>query len=78
MTTRNILKKLSCNDGNVLQTISREDIRLVYTFTRRLGSGSYGTVRIAHKTAVGLNKEFAVKSIKREQIEDSKTDAELT
>ena len=57
--------------------ISREDIRLVYTFTRRLGSGSFGTVRVAYKTALGKDKEFAVKSIKRESIEESKTDGEL-
>ena len=61
----------------MLSSISREDIRLVYTFTKDLGQGQFGSVRIAHKTVnPGLN--FAVKSIKREQIESSLEDeAEL-
>lgn len=58
------LKQLS-RAGSLISDISREDIRLVYTFTRRLGSGSYGTVRIAYKT-VNPGKNFAVKSIRRE------------
>ena len=62
----------------MLQIISREDIRLVYTFVRKLGKGSFGTVRIAHKTAVDEDKNFAVKSIRRDLIEESKTEAELT
>ena len=40
---------------------------MVYTFTKRLGQGSYGTVRVAYKT-VNPDKFFAIKSIKRETI----------
>jgi len=49
----------------LLENISREDIRLVYTFTKRLGSGSFGVVRVAFKT-INPGKNFAIKSIKRE------------
>ena len=52
---------------SILENISREDIRLVYTFTKKLGSGSFGTVRIAFKT-VSPGKNFAIKSIKRETV----------
>ena len=48
--------------------ISHEDIRLNYTFTRSLGPGNFGTVRIAEKTLMGHIYKFAVKSIKRERI----------
>ena len=57
--------------------ISREDIRLNYTFERSLGPGNLGTVRIAHKTLMGHFNEFAVNSIKRERISESKMDTEL-
>ena len=66
----------------MLNQISREDIRLVYTFvtgvdgyTKKLGSGSFGTVRVAHKT-VNPSAKFAVKSIKREQFEQKREDEE--
>ena len=59
--------KLMSREGSLLETISREDIRLVYTFTKRLGSGSYGTVRVAYKT-VNPGKNFGIKSIKRDKI----------
>jgi len=48
-STTDQLRRLS-KGSSLLLNISREDIRLVYTFTKSLGSGSYGTVRIAHKT----------------------------
>lgn len=69
------LKKFSRKRTSILQDISREDIRLVYTFQnkQKLGSGSFGSVRIAHKT-VNPDKSFSVKSIKREVIEKSKSD----
>ena len=52
---------------NLLENISREDIRLVYTFTNKLGAGSFGSVRIAYKT-VNPGHNFAVKSILRDSI----------
>ena len=67
-------KKINRQKHRVLNQISREDIRLVYTFvkknghSKRLGKGSFGTVRIAYKT-VNPTALFAVKSIKREQFE---------
>ena len=73
--TKNKLRKLSRDRQELLSSISREDIRLVYTFTEKLGSGSYGSVRIAHKTVNSdENMSFSVKSIKRENIEKSKLD----
>jgi serine/threonine protein kinase len=54
----------------MLQAISREDIRLVYTFKERLGSGSFGSVRTAYKTR-NESKLYAVKSIPRDLIEAS-------
>ena len=53
--------------------MSREDIRLVYTFREKLGEGSFGSVRTAFKT-VNPQMLFSVKSIKRENIERSKQD----
>lgn len=53
--------------NTILENISREDIRLVYTFTKKLGEGSFGTVRIAHKT-VNPGENFAIKSIPRERV----------
>ena len=35
---------------SIVKRISREDIRLVYTMERVLGSGNFGTARLAHKT----------------------------
>ena len=65
------LKQFIHREDAFLNTISREDIRLVYTFTSNFGSGQFGSVRIAHKTAVSPDISFAVKSIRREIIEDS-------
>ena len=66
VSTMRKLKQMS-RGNSMLETISREDIRLVYTFTKRLGSGSFGTVRVAYKT-VNPGKNFAIKSIKRDGI----------
>ena len=57
--------------------ISREDIRLNYIFTRSLGPGNFGTVRIAEKNLMGHIHEFAVKSIRRAHILESKMNPEL-
>ena len=34
---------------SLVKQISREDIRLVYTFEKKLGVGSFGTARLAYK-----------------------------
>ena len=39
----------------------------MYTFTRKLGEGAFGSVRIAHKT-INPNRNFAIKSILRTSI----------
>ena len=66
MGTKRMLRKFVKSGSEALQSISREDIRLIYTFEARLGSGSFGSVRIAHKTRSGENSiKFAVKSIPR-------------
>ena len=59
--------KSMIEDDLVLDRISREDIRLIYTFTKKLGAGSFGSVRAAFKTA-NQDKKFAVKSILRDSI----------
>ena len=51
-----------------MKRISREDIRLVYTMEKVLGSGNFGTARLAHKTG-NPDKKFAVKSILRKKVE---------
>ena len=67
------LLRASSKTSSMLSNVSREDIRLVYTFKKTLGSGSYGTVRLAHKTvSPGVN--FAVKSINRHSFKGSTKD----
>ena len=58
--------------NSVIRNISREDIRLIYQFEHRIGEGSFGTVRLACKTSNPL-KKFAIKTLSREKIEESKT-----
>ena len=53
---------------SIVKRISREDIRLVYTMERILGSGNFGTARLAHKTG-HVEKKFAIKSIARKKVE---------
>ena len=55
---------------SIVKRISREDVRLVYTMERVLGSGNFGTVRLAHKTGIAdTSKKFAIKSIQRKKVE---------
>ena len=67
VSAKNKLKYHNTKKNKLLKNISREDIRLVYTFDKKLGSGAFGSVRIATKD--GTSKKFSVKSIKRELIE---------
>lgn len=64
MSTKARLRRVS---KSVLRDVAREDIRLVYTFENKLGSGSYGTCRVAYKT-VNPSKKYAIKSMKREDL----------
>lgn len=48
--------------------LSKEDIRLVYRFEKILGTGNFGTARIASKI-INPNVKFAIKSIPRAKIE---------
>ena len=42
----------------------------MYTMERVLGSGNFGTVRLAHKTGIAdTSKMFAIKSIQRKKVE---------
>ena len=61
--------------------IHREDFRLTYVMVcenewskqpKVLGSGTFGTVRLAYK-AGKPEKKFAIKSIPREKVESTKT-----
>ena len=63
---------------SIVKRISREDIRLVYTMEQVLGSGNFGTARLAHKTGTP-QKKFAIKSIQRKKVEADLTllEAEL-
>lgn len=64
VSTKARLRRVS---KSVLRDVAREDIRLVYTFENKLGSGSYGTCRVAYKT-VNPSKKYAIKSMKREDL----------
>ena len=46
-----------------------DDIKDVYVFTKKIGSGNFGTVRLAHPKN-NPNKVFAIKTIPRDKIED--------
>ena len=61
-------KKSTAFDNSVVKRISREDIRLIYNIERVLGTGNFGTVRLAYKTG-NPNKKFAVKSLPRKTVE---------
>ena len=74
VSAKNKLKYHNTKKNKLLKNISREDIRLVYTFDKKLGSGAFGSVRIATKD--GTSKKFSVKSIKRELIEGDQSDFE--
>ena len=63
---------LKASGHSVIKRISREDVRLTYKFGSLLGEGSFGTVRLAHKTS-NPEKKFAIKSILRTIVEQSKT-----
>ena len=67
VSTKQQLQKFSNSGYQLLANIAREDIRLVYTFKKRLGSGAFGTVRVAYKT-INPKKVFAIKSIERETL----------
>jgi len=60
---------VSRQSTNLVKRIAREDIRLVYTIERVLGSGNFGVARLAHKTGFPT-KKYAIKSIMREKVED--------
>ena len=72
MDTLSSVRSLSASSTSMLKRISREDVRLIYKFERLIGEGSFGTVRVAHKTN-NPDKKFAIKSILREKIEKSRT-----
>lgn len=55
-------------ETSIVKRISREDIRLVYTMEHVIGSGNFGTARLAYKTG-SKEKKFAVKSIQRKKVE---------
>lgn len=66
--TKENLRKPSIFDNSVVKRISREDIRLVYTMEKVLGSGNFGTARLAHKVG-NPSKKFAIKSLPRKKVE---------
>lgn len=53
---------------NIVKRIVKEDIRKVYKMSKIIGSGNFGTVRLAHPHS-NPNKVFAVKSIPRDIID---------
>ena len=64
----NVRKKSSAFEKSVVKRISREDIRLIYNMECILGTGNFGTVRLAHK-ASNPDRKFAVKSLPRKKVE---------
>ena len=65
---RMLKPRKSTFDKSVVKRISREDIRLIYTMGRILGTGTFGTVRLACKAGFP-SKKFAVKSLPRRKVE---------
>ena len=61
-------RKSSIFDSQVVKRISKEDIRLLYTFEKVLGQGNFGTARLAHKIGKP-EKKFAIKSLARKHVE---------
>ena len=53
---------------SVVKRISREDIRLIYTMEKILGSGNFGTARLAYKNGAP-DRKFAIKSLPRKKVE---------
>ena len=51
-----------------IRRIVTDNIKEVYDFREKIGTGSFGTVRLASLKSNG-GKTFAIKSIKREKIE---------
>ena len=43
---------LNAAEDSFLSNINKEDIRLVYTFEKRIGEGGFGSVRLASKTSM--------------------------
>ena len=52
-----------------IRRIVTDNIKEVYDFREKIGTGSFGTVRLASLKSNG-GKTFAIKSIKREKIEE--------
>ena len=61
-------RKSSIFDAQVVKRISKEDIRMLYTFEKVLGQGNFGTARLAHKIGKP-QKKFAIKSLNRKKVE---------
>ena len=61
-------RKPSIFDKQVVKRISKEDIRMLYTFEKVLGQGNFGTARLAHKIGKP-EKKFAIKSLARKHVE---------
>lgn len=54
---------------DVVKRIVKEDIRKVYKLNKIVGSGNFGTVRLANPVS-NPDKVFAIKSIPREIIDN--------
>jgi serine/threonine protein kinase len=55
--------------ADLIRRIVHEDIRLVYDLHKVIGSGNFGTVRLASQPA-NPGKLYAIKSIPRDKIAD--------
>ena len=59
---------MGLTESAVLNRIVKEDIRKIYKMGKIIGSGNFGTVRLAAPIS-NPHKVYAVKSIPREKIE---------
>jgi hypothetical protein len=55
--------------SQMIQRIVTDNIRTIYDMGKLIGSGNFGTVRLA-TPFTNPNKQFAIKSIPREKLED--------
>jgi serine/threonine protein kinase len=55
-------------NSDIVRQIVHEDIKKIYKMTKVLGTGNYGTVKLAHQYS-NTKKVYAIKSIPCEKVD---------